>query len=81
MFPVSRCFVQVLAHIQLAVVIDPSLKRLPPWRYARHNFLTAPTGALDYVYVYNRISRRQQMAALTKGQAALRQSAGCHSIL
>lgn len=37
--------------------------------------------ALDYVYVYNRISRRQQMAALTKGQAALRQSAGCHSIL
>lgn len=46
MFPVSRCFVQVLAHIQLAVVIDPSLKHLPPWRYVRHNFLTAPTGAV-----------------------------------
>lgn len=83
MFPVSRCFVQVLATIQLAVVIDPSLKRLPPWRYVRAQLSHSPhrRSSLVYVYVYNRISRRQQMAALTKVQAALRQSAGCHAIL
>lgn len=42
MFPVYRCFVQVLAHTQLTVMIDPSLKRLPPWRYVRHNFSQPP---------------------------------------